>query len=188
MTFASYRLPLGISVLLLVSCLLAACHAGYAPARVAPPAAAIQCPQPRDTQRAPDTYQMRHNPLEPKAANLAQGRALYELPREGGSCASCHGQEGDGRGPGGTSLVPPPRDFTCAATMATLSDGQLFWIIENGSGDYHQPARQGAQQVPRPGRREVPTAMDAYGGQLSQAQIWQLVLYLRSTTRHPAEP
>ena len=132
-----------------------------------PPDTTIQCPQPRDTQRAPDTYQVLRNPLEPTPANLAHGRALYEIQREDGSCASCHGPEGDGRGPDGASLVPPPRDFICVATMATLSDGQLFWIIENGSGDSHQPARQGAQQVPRPGRREVPTAMTAYGGQLS---------------------
>jgi hypothetical protein len=73
--------------------------------------------------------------------------------------------------------------------MSALSDGQLFWITKYGSGAFHLPAQQGAQQVPRPGRRESPTAMTAYGRQLSDAEIWQLVLYLRSftATTEPAQ-
>ena len=189
MTIASCRKHREIRALLGVACLLAGCSTGAGPDRVATlPDTTIECPQPRDTQHAPETYQVLSNPLEQTGANLAQGRALYEIQRKHGSCASCHGPEGDGRGPDGESLVPPPRDFTCAATMATLSDGQLLWIIENGSGDYHQPARQGAQQVPRPARREAPTAMSAYGDQLSRVEIWQLVLYLRSKARLHAEP
>jgi len=189
MRSASCRDRQGISLLLVVACLLAGCSSDPGLARVAANLdSTSQCPQPRDTQRAPDTYQELLNPLEPADDRLAQGRVLYELDREGGSCADCHGVEGDGRGPDGAALMPPPRDFTCTATMQTLSDGQLFWIIANGSGAYHQPARKGAQQVPRPGRREVPTAMTAYGRQLSEVEIWQLVLYLRSLTRSTLEP
>lgn len=139
-----------------------------------------QCPQPRATQAAPATYQALNNPLDPTAENVAQGRALYAAERPGGSCAACHGLEGDGSGPLGRALVPPPRDFTCAATMDALSDGQLFWITAYGSGAFHQPAQQGAQQVPRPGRRENRTAMTAFRQQLSDAEIWQLVVYMRS--------
>lgn len=181
MRLASCRNRLGIALLLPIACLLAGCSAGPAPARATVAAAATsQCPQPRETQQAPDTYQALQNPLEPTEGQLAQGRALYKAEHEGRSCASCHGTNGNGRGPDGAALTPPPRDFTCTATMHTLTDGQLFWIIENGSGVYHQPARQGAQQVPRPGRREAPTAMTAYGQQLNEAEIWQLVLYIRS--------
>ena len=146
-----------------------------------------ECPQPRDTQPAPATYQVLSNPLAPTATNLAQGRTLYLADRPGGSCASCHGTAGDGRGPVGANLVPPPRDFTCMPTMATLGDGQLFWITKYGSGAFHLPTGQGAQQVTRPGRRQNPTAMTGYGQALSDAEIWQLVLYVRSFQDGPAQ-
>lgn len=172
----------------LLALLLAGCPAASGPASAPGPAyAEPACPQPRDTQRAPDTYQALTSPLSPTAANLAQGRALYQADRPGGSCASCHGAAGDGRGPVGAGLVPPPRDFTCAATMQALSDGQLFWITKYGSGAFHVPASQGSQQVSRPGRRQNPTAMAAYDQQLSDAEIWQLVLYMRSFLDQPAE-
>jgi mono/diheme cytochrome c family protein len=185
MTFASCCKHVGIDVLLLGACLLAGRPSAAGSVNVAsePADAAIPCPQPRNTQHAPGTYQVLRNPLDPTGTHLAQGRAQYERHRAGGSCASCHGLQGDGRGPDGAALVPPPRDFTCAATMDGLSDGQLFWIIENGSGAFHRPARQGAQQVLRPGRRHAPTAMTSYARQLSRTEIWQLVLYLRSMAR-----
>ncbi|MGD9388367.1 MAG: cytochrome c [Gammaproteobacteria bacterium] len=160
---------------------LSGCPAASGPSREpGPRQAELQCPQPRDTQRAPDTYQALRNPLAPTAEHVARGRALYEADRAGGSCASCHGTTGDGRGPVGAGLVPPPRDFTCAPTMAALSDGQLFWVTKYGSGAFHLPAQQGAQQVPRPGRRASPTAMTGYGEKLSDAEIWALVLYMRN--------
>jgi mono/diheme cytochrome c family protein len=189
MTFVSYDKPLRIGVVLSIASLLAGCLAEPGPSMVAAQSTGMtQCPQLRDTERAPDTYQLLGNPLEQTSANLAQGRALYEAERKGGSCVSCHGLQGDGRGPEGASLDPAPRDFTCAATMATLSDGQLFWIIENGSGDYHQPVRQGGQRVARPARREAHTAMSAYGGQLRDVEIWQLVLYLRTLAQSGDAP
>lgn len=150
-----------------------------------PPPAERQCPQPRATQRAPDTYQALANPLAPSAAHLARGRDLYEAERPGGSCAGCHGVGGDGRGLVAAGLVPPPRDFTCEPTMAALSDGQLYWVTRYGSGAFHLPSRQGAQQVPRPGRRESPTAMTGYAETLSEAETWLLVLYLRTFATAP---
>ena len=102
--------------------------------------ATLECPQPRDTQAAPDTYQALSNPLAPTAANLAQGRTLYLADRPGGSCASCHGTAGDGRGPVGANLVPPPRDFTCMPTMVTLGDGLA---------DFHESRRNGPVAVAR---------------------------------------
>lgn len=139
-----------------------------------------QCPEPRSTQRAPDSRYGLSNPLAPTTRNIDRGRDLYAADRSGGSCADCHGVLGHGNGPAGQALVPPPRNFACALTMNDLSDGQLFWIIENGSGDFHLPARQGAQQVTRPGRRDSPTAMTDYRRQLSDVEIWQLILYIRT--------
>ena len=46
-------------------------------------------------------------PLLRKHLNLlAQGKKLYEQ-----NCMPCHGPKGDGKGPAGALLKPPPRDF-----------------------------------------------------------------------------
>jgi mono/diheme cytochrome c family protein len=47
-----------------------------------------------------------------------------------GSCASCHGATGDGRGVFGQTTYPLPTDLTSAEAMA-LSEAQLFWITKN---------------------------------------------------------
>lgn len=45
--------------------------------------------------------------VEIDAATLNRGRDVYVR-----TCAACHGDEGDGRGPAAPSLPVPPRDFT----------------------------------------------------------------------------
>lgn len=143
-------------------------------------ARAGQCPEPRATPRAPDSHYSRVNPLPATAVNLERGRTLYHEETRQGSCASCHGVAGDGLGTAGRGLDPPPRNFTCAETMAGITDGQLYWVIESGSGEYHAASSQGAQRVERPGRGAPPTAMRGYGNVLSSTETWQLVLYIRS--------
>ncbi len=46
-------------------------------------------------------------------------------------CASCHGNDGKGYTALGRGLYPRAPNMTLAATQK-LSDGELFWIIENG--------------------------------------------------------
>jgi len=46
-------------------------------------------------------------------------------------CASCHGNDGRGQTTYGRRMFPRVPDMTAAATQS-LSDGELFWIIENG--------------------------------------------------------
>lgn len=180
-------LPTAIAVALLV--LVSGCQTRTAPPEAeAFTAARDACPQPRETQRAPDTYYHRANPLSGSTQDIEHGRALYEAERSGGSCASCHGHDGSGRGPAAAGLVPPARDFTCAPMMQALSDGQLFWVTKYGSGAFHLPARQGAQQAARPGRRQSYTTMSAYDKQLSDAEIWQIVLYLRTFAAPSGQP
>lgn len=177
-----------LPALLLLPVLLTGCSLGQQPLS-APVGheAAGQCPEPRSTQRAPDSHYGLANPLAATPENVDRGRALYAADRGGGSCASCHGVEGHGNGDAGRALVPPPRNFACAPTMSGISDGQLFWVIENGSGAFHLPARQGAQQITRPGRVESFTAMSGYRQAMSDAEIWQLVLYLRTLATTPAD-
>jgi mono/diheme cytochrome c family protein len=158
---------------------LSACTTGEPP-RATSATAPGTCPEPRTTERAPDSYLHRKNPLPATAENLDAGRRLYHVEARPVTCASCHGERGDGRGPVGLELVPPPRNFQCAPTMAEITDGQLYWVIQHGSGEYHLPAEQGAQQIARPGRRTRFTAMQAHRDRLSETETWQLVMYLRT--------
>lgn len=55
-------------------------------------------------------------PIDPKTVMtpnpelMARGKALYAQ-----TCATCHGPEGKGDGPGGTGLSPKPRNFTVSS-------------------------------------------------------------------------
>jgi mono/diheme cytochrome c family protein len=65
------------------------------------------------------------NPLPLTPAVLADGRAHFA-----DHCAGCHGNDGKGGGMG-KQMYPKAPDMTLAATQS-LSDGELFSIIENG--------------------------------------------------------
>lgn len=132
---------------------------GHGPACAEYPPAA-QCPQPRFTGKAPDPIYGLSNPLTADKANLAVGRRLYEKDASP-SCQMCHGIKGDGMGPLAGQFDPRPRNFACKATVNGIPDGQLFWIVRNGS----------------PG-----TSMPDFRS-LTDEQIWQIVLHLRSLAR-----
>ncbi|WP_282012025.1 c-type cytochrome [Nitrospina watsonii] len=116
------------------------------------------CPQKRNTPRAPSALYQRANPLQATAENRQQGETLYQRTAKPFACKTCHGERGNGLGDPDFESTPAARNFTCAATLQPLPDGQLFWIIQNGS----------------PG-----TSMPAHPN-LSATEIWQLVLYIRS--------
>jgi mono/diheme cytochrome c family protein len=118
------------------------------------------CVQPRKTAKAPDDFLSKTNPLSSSAAVKA-GKELFLKTAQPVACVMCHGEQGDGKGLMGAALVPPPRNFTCGAMMKDIPDGQLFWVIKNGS----------------PG-----TGMMAFGG-LSDEQVWQLIHYIRSLAK-----
>jgi mono/diheme cytochrome c family protein len=48
--------------------------------------------------------------MTPNPALMARGKAVFAQ-----TCATCHGPEGKGDGPGGTGLTPKPRNFTLTA-------------------------------------------------------------------------
>ena len=66
------------------------------------------------------------NPVTPSAAVLARARAHFA-----DHCASCHGNDGRGGTTLGQRLYPRAPDMTLGETQS-LSDGELFAIIENG--------------------------------------------------------
>jgi mono/diheme cytochrome c family protein len=65
------------------------------------------------------------NPVALTPQVLADGRAHFA-----DHCAGCHGNDGKGDGMG-KQMYPKAPDMTLAATQS-LSDGELFSIIENG--------------------------------------------------------
>jgi len=115
------------------------------------------CPQQRSTVKAPDEFYTLQNPQRVSPERIAVGRRLYEKGANP-ACEKCHGLKGDGKGALATQFQPGPRNFTCAEMLDEIPDGQLFWIIRNGSPD---------------------TAMPAYK-KLSDRSIWRIILYLRT--------
>jgi mono/diheme cytochrome c family protein len=115
-----------------------------------------ECPQPRFTGKAPPDIYPLANPLPGSPQNLKAGAKLYRDSTPI-ACQECHGAKGDGKGPMAEMFDPPPRNFACKETVNGIPDGQLYWIIKHGS----------------PG-----TAMPSFNN-LSDEQLWQLVLHLR---------
>jgi mono/diheme cytochrome c family protein len=66
------------------------------------------------------------NPVEYSAAVIAEGRAHFA-----DHCATCHANDGSGKTGIGQSLWPKAPDLRQPLTQ-NLTDGELFWIIENG--------------------------------------------------------
>jgi mono/diheme cytochrome c family protein len=111
----------------------------------------------RNTQQVPDAYLKLKNPLPASAKNIFAGQILFHFYAKPTPCRVCHGISGNGLGILFHELAPSPRNFTCSKTIDPMPDGQLFWIIRNGS--------------PR-------TAMPAFKN-LDEDQGWQLIHYVR---------
>ena len=81
-------------------------------------------------------------------------------------CTSCHGNTGQGDGPAAAALTPKPRSLAEAAYMKTLTDDALFKVIKDGG------AAVGKSPL-----------MPAWGGQLKDPEIWDVVAYIRSLAK-----
>lgn len=153
------RFPIQLSLVL--SALIMIWPAAAADGR-SPPSA--ECPQPRFTGKAPAEIYGLSNPLSVNAETLAAGERSYRGKSGATSCATCHGEKGDGKGILASQFEPRPRNFACTQTVNSIPDGQLFWIIRNGS----------------PGTAMPP--ISAFG-KFTDEEIWQIVAYLRQLAR-----
>jgi len=81
------------------------------------------------------------SPAGAQAGDAQAGRAVYER-----KCALCHGEKGDGKGPGADLLDPRPRDFTTGiykirtTVNKTPTDRDLFDVITRGMPGTFMPA------------------------------------------------
>ena len=74
----------------------------------------------------PSDLRKARNPVPPTPEVLAEARSHFA-----DHCASCHGNDGKGQTSIGRRLYPKAPDMSTAATQS-LSDGEMFSIIENG--------------------------------------------------------
>jgi mono/diheme cytochrome c family protein len=138
---------------------LAACGEGGEPA--APPAPQSTAPEPAPPAAQPLPAPQPTPAPQIEAADAARGATLYAT-----YCATCHGPRGDGDGPGAAALDPKPAKHSDSAYMDALSDDHLLRVIQQGG--------------PAVGRSPL---MPAWGGSLSDAQIRDLVAFVRSLSR-----
>ena len=97
------------------------------------------------------------NPFPATPENIQKGKSYFHGKA---FCMTCHGKDGKGLGdiPGLTGKLP--RNFTDKDWQAARMDGELLWILKNGS----------------PG-----TAMVSFIPQvLSEDEAWHVILYVRS--------
>lgn len=102
--------------------------------------------------KVPEEAKHRLNPIQPSASALAAGRSIYM-----DKCTRCHGQTGKGDGPDAASYYPSPTSLVDPKHMSSVTDGEIFYQI-------------------RQGRKPMP----AFKKRLTEQQLWQLVLYVRS--------
>ena len=96
------------------------------------------------------------NPFPPTEENIEKGKHIFHGKA---FCVTCHGPEGKGLGdiPGLRGKLP--RNFTDKAWQAVRTDGELFWILKNGS-----PGTDMASFVPLV---------------LTEDEAWHVLLYVR---------
>jgi mono/diheme cytochrome c family protein len=103
-------------------------------------------------------------PVPPSDAVIAAGKDVYDNVA---NCDACHGATLAGDGPGALGTAKPPRNFTDCTAM------QQFPLLT-----HHDAVVNG-----RPAN-----GMPAFGGKLSNEQIWQVIMYERSACGFFTEP
>jgi cytochrome c len=97
------------------------------------------------------------NPFPSTPENIEKGQTIFHSKA---FCVTCHGRDGKGLGniPGLRGKLP--RDFTDKTWQAARTDGELFWILKNGS-----PGTDMASFIPLV---------------LTEDEAWHVLLYVRS--------
>lgn len=97
------------------------------------------------------------NPFPVNSQSITEGNELYISA----GCAICHGKNGDGKGVLAKDVSMNLHNWRDPSVQASFSDGELFYIMNNGKGTSR-------------GR------MPAYHDQETPEQIWHTVSYIRS--------
>ena len=111
------------------------------------------------------------NPAASVPASLGSGDPEKGAPQYAALCASCHGPKGCGDGPLSATLNPKPAKHCDGNLMNPLTDAFLFKVIKEGG--------------PSVGKSPL---MAPWGGTLSDAQIVDVVAYVRTLANPPYKP
>jgi mono/diheme cytochrome c family protein len=111
-------------------------------------------PAAADAKPPSDTVK-KENPVKPSPTSIASGKKKY-----GQDCAMCHGNEGAGDGDLAADMHLKLADFRDAAALKTLSDGDIYNIINNGKGK-----------------------MMGEEGRLKPDDIWDVINFVRSLAK-----
>jgi len=108
--------------------------------------------QPRAPESLLEELQDMDNPFSPTPENIEEGRKIF-LGR--GLCVTCHGKNGKG------VKVPghQPRDFTDTKWQEIRTDGEMMWVLKNGSPGTSMPIR--------------------VGNVINEEEGWKVILYIR---------
>lgn len=79
---------------------------------------------------APESAKEIKNPVseDDRSSSAKDGKKLFKT-----RCVVCHGDKGEGDGPGGKALDPKPADLS-SEMVQSQEDGEIFWKITNGRG------------------------------------------------------
>src|SRR6266852_5299666 len=106
----------------------------------------------------PSNARLTQNPLLASGEDLRDARLHFA-----DHCAICHGNDGGGETMIGGGLYPKPPDLRLPETQ-NLTDGELFWIIENGVRFTGMPAFANPEE---------------HGGHGGSLESWKLVHFIR---------
>ena len=116
----------------------------------------------RHHAQVPDEYAGLTNPVPMEAESLARGQDIYNV-----HCAICHGDYGNGDGPGGENLDPAPAPI--AHTSQMMGDAYLFWRISEGGLPFR-------------------TGMIPYANILDDQERWDVINYVRAIGSGSVKP
>jgi len=108
---------------------------------------------------APDDAKKVKNPVPANQESLAAAQQLFQ-----DNCVLCHGEKGEGDGPGAKTIKVKPANFADPKLQASETDGALFWKMTNGRGP-----------------------MPSWKDDLTDKERWQLVKYIRKLGKDAAK-
>jgi cytochrome c len=108
---------------------------------------------PRAPEALLEILQDMDNPFPPTKKNIKEGNKVYFGK---GLCVKCHGVNGKGVKVPGHS----PRNFTDAKWQDVRTDGEMMWVLKNGSPGTSMPIQVGKV--------------------ISEKEGWKVILFIRS--------
>jgi mono/diheme cytochrome c family protein len=116
----------------------------------------------------PSSAHAAKNPVANSPEVLREGRLHFA-----DHCAICHGNDGSGDTMMGRGMYPKPPDLRAAQTQSR-SDGEIFWIIENGVRLTGMPAFGDS-------------SVEGSGEHVNPEDSWKLVHFIRHLPALTAE-